>query len=209
MLTGIELLCHSSIRINKHLIMYVDPYKIENEAHDADIIFCTHTHTDHFSEEDILKVKKDNTILVATEDCIIKAIKLGFDESQIKIVEPNNSYEVLGINFETVPAYNLEKQYHLKENDWVGYILEINDIHYYITGDTDLTPEAKTVTCDVIFVPVGGRYTMNAKEAASLVNTIEPQIAIPTHYGDLVGTKDDAELFKKLVKENIEVKIYI
>ena len=113
-----------------------------------------------------------------------------------------------GIKFETVPAYNIEKQYHPIENGWVGYILEINDIHYYIAGDTDLTPDAKRVTCDVAFVPIGGRFTMNAKEAASLVNTIEPQIAIPIHYGDIVGTHEDAELFKKLVKEGIKVEMY-
>ena len=88
------------------------------------------------------------------------------------------------------------------------YILEINDVHYYISGDTDITPEAKAVNCDVAFVPIGGIYTMNAKEAASLINTIEPQIAIPTHYGEIIGSHDDAVLFKKLVKESIEVKIY-
>lgn len=209
MLSGIEVLCHSSIKISKNLNLYIDPYKIKEESHDADIIFCTHTHTDHFSEEDILKIKKDNTIFVGTEDCIIKVMKLGFSDENIRIVEPNQKYNVLGINFETVPAYNIEKKYHLKENNWVGYVLEINDIHYYVAGDTDLTPEVKTVTCDVAFVPVGGRYTMNAKEAASLVNTIEPQIAIPTHYGDIIGTRDDAELFKKLVKEDIEVVLYI
>lgn len=209
MLAGIEVLCHSSIKISKNLIIYIDPYKISDETHDADIIFCTHTHTDHFSEEDILKVKKENTVFVGTEDCILKTMKLGFEEDNIKVVEPNEKYSVLGINFETIPAYNLEKQYHPKENNWLGYVLEINDVHYYIAGDTDLTKEAKTVTCDVALVPVGGRYTMNAKEAASLINTIEPQTAIPTHYGDIVGTRDDAELFKKLVKEDIEVKLFM
>ena len=204
MLLGIDVLCHSSIRIDKKLIIYIDPYKIENEPHDADVIFCTHNHTDHFSEEDILKVKKDNTIFVGTEDLLINLMKIGFIEEFIKIVQPGKTYDVLGINFETVLAYNIDKQYHPKENNWVGYILEINDVHYYIAGDTDLTPETKQVTCDVAFVPVGGRYTMNAKEAASLINTIEPQIAIPIHYGDIIGTKEDAELFKKLVKEDIE-----
>lgn len=209
MLSGIEVLCHSSIKIKKNLTLYIDPYKIKDELHDADIIFFTHTHYDHFSEEDILKVKSDNTYLVGTEDCLVKAMKLGFEENRIIIVEPNQKYEILGINFETVPAYNVEKQYHPKENNWVGYILEINDIHYYIAGDTDITPEAKTVTCDVAFVPIGGIYTMNVKEAASLINTIEPQIAIPIHYGEIIGNKEDAELFRKLVKESIEVKLYI
>lgn len=208
MLTGIEVLCHSSIRINKHLIMYIDPFKINKDYKDADIIFCTHSHYDHFSEEDIEKVRKDNTYLVIPEDCLIKSLKMGFSEDRILIVEPRKKYELLGINFETVPAYNLEKQYHSRESNWVGYILEINDVHYYISGDTDITPEAKAVNCDVAFVPVGGIYTMNAKEAASLINTIEPQIAIPIHYGEIIGSADDAALFKKLVKESIEVKIY-
>lgn len=92
--------------------------------------------------------------------------------------------------------------------DGFGYIIEVNDIHYYISGDTDLTPESKSVSCDVAFVPIGGRFTMNAKEAASLINTIEPQIAIPTHYGDIIGGPEDAELFEKLVKEGIVVKRY-
>lgn len=209
MLTGIDILCHSSIKINKSHTIYIDPFKIENEIHDADIIFCTHSHYDHFSEEDILKIKKENTILVIPEDCLTKAYKLEFKEENIIVVEPNKKYSVLDINFETVIAYNLEKQYHSFDNNWVGYILEINDIHYYIAGDTDLTPESKTITCDVAFVPIGGVYTMNAKEAASLINTIEPQIAIPTHYACLVGTIDDANLFQKLVKESIEVKRYI
>ena len=208
MLSGIEVLRHSSIRIDKHLVMYFDPYKIEDEVHDADIIFCTHTHYDHFSEEDILKVMNERTIFVVPEDGYVNVMKLGFSEEKIRLVEPNNSYEILGIKFDTVPAYNIEKQYHPKENGWVGYILEIDGIHYYIAGDTDLTPEAKSVSCDVAFVPIGGRFTMNAKEAASLINTIEPQIAIPTHYGDIVGTHDDAELFKKLVKDTIDVKLY-
>ena len=208
MLSGIEVLCHSSIRIDKHLIMYIDPYKIEKENHDADLIFCTHTHYDHFSEEDILKIKNDRTIFVGTEDSYVNAMKLGFDGEKIKIVEPNCEYEILGIKIETVSAYNIEKQYHPKENGWVGYIVEIDDIRYYIAGDTDLTPDAKMVSCDVAFLPIGGRFTMNAKEAASLINTIEPQIAIPTHYGEIVGTHDDAELFKKLVKEGIEVNLY-
>ena len=208
MLTGIEVLCHSSIRINKNLKLYIDPYNIKEEYNDADIIFITHTHYDHFSEEDIAKVKKDNTYLVGPEDCLIKALTIGFNEDKIFRVEPGQKYELLGMNFETVAAYNMEKQYHSKESGWVGYILEINDIHYYIAGDTDITPEAKAVTCDVAFVPIGGIYTMNAKEAASLVNTIEPQIAIPIHYGEIIGSADDANLFKKLVKESIEVKLY-
>ena len=71
-------------------------------------------------------------------------------------------------------------------------------------GDTDLTPEAKSVNCDVAFIPIGGTYTMNAKEGAELANIIEPQIAIPIHYGEIVGSKEDAEVFQKALNEEIE-----
>ena len=209
MLSGIELLCHNSIRIAKDKIIYVDPYKIKEEYKDADIIFCTHSHYDHFSEEDINKVRKNETVLVITKDCFEKAKQLGFDTKNIITVEQNKKYEILGIEVETVPAYNLETEYHNQVDNWVGYVIEINDITYYIAGDTDLIPEIKSVNCDVAFLPVGGTYTMTAKVAANLANIIEPQIAIPTHYGTLVGTKEDAEKFKKELDENIECVILI
>lgn len=209
MLENVEVLCHSSIKIAKDKIIYIDPYKIKQELHDADIIFCTHSHYDHFSEEDILKIKNDTTKLVITEDCIIKSISIGFNRENIMIVEPNCKYNIDGMEFETVNAYNIDKSYHLKENLWVGYILNINNIKYYIAGDTDITEENKKVKCDIAFLPVGGIYTMNFKEAASLANTINPQIAVPTHYGELVGRKEDADTFKKLLKENIKCKKYV
>lgn len=209
MLENVEVLCHNSIKIYKNKIIYIDPYQIEYENPDADIIFCTHSHYDHFSEEDILKIKKENTKLVITEDCIMKAISIGFNRDDIIIVEPNSKYNVEGIQFETINAYNNEKQYHPKENGWVGYILNINDIKYYIAGDTDITEENKKIECDVAFLPIGGIYTMNFKEAASLANTINPKIVVPTHYGELVGRLEDAQKFRKLLKENIECEIYI
>ena len=107
-------------------------------------------------------------------------------------------------DFETVPAYNINKKFHPKENGWVGYILDINNIRYYIAGDTDITEENKKVKCDVAFVPVGGTFTMNHKEAANLINEIQPKIAVPTHYGSIVGTVQDATDFIKLLNSNIQ-----
>ncbi len=109
-----------------------------------------------------------------------------------------------GIEFTTVPAYNTNKQFHPKENEWVGYIIEIKGIKYYIAGDTDITEENKKVKCDVAFVPVGGTYTMNFKEAAYLINEIKPKIAVPIHYGGIVGTNQDATNFIKLLHPTTE-----
>ena len=204
MLNNIEVLYHSSIRINKEKTIYIDPFKIDRNYNDADIIFVTHDHYDHYSEEDIDKVINENTVIVIPEELLTKVLKKGINKNAIITVEPNKKYMVQGIKFETVPAYNTNKTFHPKENDWVGYVIEINGIKYYIAGDTDITEENKKVKCDVAFVPVGGTYTMDFKEAAQLVNEIQPKVAVPIHYGSVVGTKQDAEEFIKLLHTNIK-----
>ena len=204
MLKGIEINCHSSIKISKEKIIYVDPFKIKKDKNDADIVLVTHDHYDHFSPEDIEKIINNETIIVAP-----KTVKALSKMRNTVLVEPNNVYEVKGIKIETIPAYNVNKQFHQKDNQWVGYIIVIDKTRYYIAGDTDVTSENKQVNCDVAFIPVGGTYTMNYTEAAELVNTIKPKIVVPTHYGDIVGEKDDGEKFKMLLDEDIECEILI
>ena len=172
MLEGIEVLCHSSIRINKEKVIYIDPFRIDKNYNDADLIFITHDHYDHYSEEDIDKVKKQDTVIVAPEELLTKLLRKGFRQDNIITVEPYDVDMELGIKFEAIPAYNTNKQFHPKENGWVGYIIEIQGIKYYIAGDTDITEENRKVKCDVTFVPVGGTYTMDFKEAAMLINEI-------------------------------------
>lgn len=200
----IEINCHSSIKISKSKTIYIDPFKIEKEIHDADIIFITHDHYDHYSPEDVEKVVKEDTIIVAP-----KTVKALSKMKNVVLVEPNKKYEIEEIKVETIPAYNVNKQFHPKGNEWVGYIIEIDEERYYIAGDTDITPENKQVKCDVAFIPVGGRYTMNYEEAAELTNIIKPKIAIPTHYGSIVGEKEDGLKFKALLNSEIECKILI
>ena len=207
MLENIEVLCHSSIRFSKGKIIYFDPFKIEKSYNDADVIFITHDHYDHYSEEDIDKVIKEDTIIVAPEDLETKLLEKGFEKENIILVKPNESYTAKGIKFQTIPAYNTNKQFHPKENNWVGYILEIEGVNYYIAGDTDITEENKKVNCDVAFVPVGGTFTMDYKEAAELINEIKPKVAVPIHYGSIVGSKKDGAKFAKLVDSEIEVEI--
>lgn len=207
MLDNIEVLIHSSIKFSKDIIIYFDPYKINKDYHDADIIFITHSHYDHYSPLDIKKVIKDNTIIVCPEDVKEELLKL--DIKNIIEVVPNKDYEVLNIKFKTIPAYNVNKNFHPKENNWVGYLINYNNVKYYIAGDTDITEENKNIICDVAFVPIGGTFTMDYKEAASLINEIQPKIAVPTHYGLIVGNKDDGIKFSKLLNNSIECKIYI
>lgn len=201
---NIEINCHSSIKIIGDKIIYVDPFRIKENKNDADIIFITHDHYDHYSLKDIEKIKKQNTIIVMP-----KHIERKDDLKDAVIVMPNKKYEVDGINVETIPSYNINKPYHPKENNWVGYILNIEGKRIYIPGDTDITEENMKVQCDIIFVPIGGTYTMNYEEGAKLTNIIKPKIAIPVHYGEIVGKKEDAEEFKKLLEKDIECKILI
>ena len=185
---NIEINCHSSIKIIGDKIIYVDPFRIKENKNDADIIFITHDHYDHYSLEDIEKVKKQNTIIVMPEHLERKE-----DLKDAVIVMPNKKYQVEGINVETIPSYNINKPYHPKENNWVGYILNIEGKRIYIPGDTDITEENMKIQCDILFVPIGGTYTMNYEEGAKLTNIIKPKVAIPVHYGEIVGKKEEAE----------------
>ena len=204
MLENIEVLYHSSIRINKEKTIYIDPFKIDKNYNDADIVFITHDHYDHYSEEDIDKVINENTTIIIPEELLTNLLRKGINKNAIITVEPNEKYVVQGIKFETIPAYNTNKIFHPKENGWVGYIITLDDIRYYIAGDTDITEENRKVKCDVAFVPVGGTYTMDFKEAAQLINEIQPKIAVPIHYGSVVGTKQDATDFIKLLHPSIK-----
>ena len=204
MLENVEVLYHSSIKIKDNKIIYIDPFKIDKDYNDADIVFITHDHFDHYSEEDIDKVINENTTIIIPEELLTKILRKGINKNAVITVESNKEYMVQGIKFETIPAYNTNKTFHPKENDWVGYIITLDGIRYYIAGDTDITEENRKVKCHVAFVPVGGTYTMNYSEAAELVNIIKPKIAVPIHYGSIVGTKQDATNFIKLLHSSIK-----
>ena len=197
MLENIEVFKHSSIKFNKEKVIYFDPFKIDENYNDADIIMITHEHFDHYSEEDILKVKKEDTIIVVPESMKKNPLQLNFKPENIIGVGPNNSYSINGLKFETIPAYNTNKNFHPKSNNWVGYIIYLDGFKYYIAGDTDETEENRNLKVDVAFVPIGGTYTMNYKEAAKLVNEMKPKMVVPIHYGEIVGSKENAQNFKE------------
>ncbi len=204
MLDFITVNMHSSIRINEGKIIYIDPFKIMDEKNDADIILITHDHYDHLSPEDIQKVIKADTVIVCPNSTEIPA-ELGADVVKTGV---NEKLNIKGIDIETVPAYNINKKFHPKENGWLGYI--INSAEHgciYIAGDTDVTAENKQIKCDIALLPVGGTYTMDAMQAADLANTICPKYVIPVHYGSIVGTPMDGERFSSGVDKGINVVI--
>ncbi len=197
--------CQSSIKLTEEKIIYFDPLNVE-EIHDADYIFITHTHRDHFSKEDILKIKKETTKIIGPNDIEEESLNMGFLKQDIYLVEPYQELLMEGIKIKTVPAYNKEKQFHPKENSWVGYVIAINNTTYYIAGDTDALEENETIDCDVLCIPIGGTYTMDKKEAVEFTNKLHPKTVIPIHYGLVVGTKEDADWFKSNINKEIEVK---
>lgn len=210
MTNGIECLEHSTIKITKaSKIIYIDPYNLKEEAKDADIIFITHSHYDHYSPQDIRKIINEKTIIVITEDLYSEVQELGITKENIIAVKPNETYIISNINVSTVPAYNINKKFHPKDNKWVGYILTLDGVKYYIAGDTDINEDNRKVKCDVAFVPVGGTYTMTATEAAELINEIKPKIAVPIHYGSIVGTRQDAIDFQNRLDSDIQGEILI
>jgi L-ascorbate metabolism protein UlaG (beta-lactamase superfamily) len=190
-------------------MVYFDPFGIREKTHDADVILITHEHYDHFSPEDIAKIAKPDMLVAVPEGMKAKARKELPSDCRILTVKPGAKYEMGKLVFETVPAYNRLKPFHPKSSGWVGYLLKTGEETVYVAGDTDATVEAAQVRCDIALVPIGGTYTMNAKQAAELINTIQPAVAIPTHYGSIVGSRDDAEIFVKNVDPSITVEIKI
>ena len=212
LLENITVFCHSSIKFNRDKIIYCDPFEIEEEFHDADYIFITHSHYDHYNPEAISKVRKEETIFVAPKDVEEKLKNdLGVDASKIASVIPDQIYDVEGLRFSTVAAYNRSpfRPFHPKKNGWVGYIITIDSNKYFVAGDTDANEENLMVACDVAFIPVGGTYTMDAKEAAIYANVIKPKIAVPIHYGSVVGKKEDGQKFIDDLDKEIEGRLLI
>ena len=210
MIDNIEVFTQNSIRVKVGKeIAYIDPFQMKNEPKNADYIFITHDHFDHFSPDDIKKVSCEKTVLIVPHKMEKKAKEVEEFVKEIYTVKPGTYHEVGNMEFETVPSYNILKPFHLKGMDWVGYILHVDDKRIYIAGDTDETPEAKNVKCDIALVPIGGTYTMDAKKAADLINIIRPEYAIPVHYGTVVGSFSDAHIFSANVKDPVKVVVKI
>lgn len=195
MLEGFTWFRQSAIRYaGDGLTLYVDPWGTDPEEAPADLILITHAHDDHLQPDEIERLSSPDTKVVAPADV---AKELSGD---VTAVAPGESHEVAGVRFETVPAYNVAEErleMHPKANAWVGYVIELGGRRYYHAGDTDAVPELESLTADVAMVPIGGTYTMDVPEAAGLVKAMRPQLAVPMHYGFVVGSPADADRFEK------------
>ena len=193
LLNKITWLGHSSFKLTGEKIIYIDPFQIKEEEK-ADIILITHEHFDHYSPEDVEKIKKENTIIVTTP---VTAEKI---KGNVKTVIPGDELEISGIKIEAVPSYNTNKKFHPKNDKKVGFIITINGESLYHAGDTDLIPEMEHIKADIALLPVSGTYVMTSEEACEAAELIKPKYVIPMHYGSIVGSKDDALKLKQLYK---------
>ncbi len=196
----IEHLGHATFRITGNKTIYIDPFKLSASQPPADVVLITHNHFDHCSPTDLAIICTPGTVVFATKDCedTLRQIHTAIIH---KVVEPNKSYVYEDLKIRTIPAYNIDKKFHPKANNWVGYLLEIDGETIYHTGDSDLIPEMKGLEPDYACLPVSGVYVMNPNEAAEAYRLIRPKKGVfPMHFGVVAGTKEDAEKFLKLIK---------
>ena len=178
---------------NGDQVVYVDPWRIDDRV-PADLVFVTHAHFDHFRPDDIAAVRGPDTLVVAPRDVAAEL------PGPVRAVTPGDAFEVDGVSVEVVPAYNVHPDrldHHPRSRGWVGYVLSAGGVSWYHAGDTDHVPELDGVRADAAFVPIGGTYTMDAREAGGLVRAIAPEIAVPMHFGFVVGSPDDAAVFRR------------
>lgn len=198
MVVRIIWLGHASFKIEGKYRVYIDPWKIEGKD-EADLILVTHSHYDHLSPDDVKKLQGKKTLILAPPDAAKKL------KGNVREVKPGQSLSIKEMNLQIIPAYNKDKPYHPRQNNWVGYVLEIEGISIYHSGDTDFIPEMEKLNPYLALLPIGGTYTMGVEDALRAVQSLNPQIAIPMHYGEIVGTLDDAQRFAQ--KCSCQVKV--
>jgi len=203
-------LVHAAFKIKSNKVIYIDPFNLPGDQEKGDLVFITHEHFDHFSIEDLKKICDEKTIIVASALCKDGLKDLIYKE--VKFVQPNQEFDIEGIKVETIPAYNINKfrepgkVFHPKGEPRVGYVLEIDGVRIYHAGDTDNIEEMKDLkNIDIALLPVSGTYVMTAEEAADAAQVINPKIAVPMHYGAIVGSIEDAKRFKELLKVQVEI----
>ncbi len=212
---------HSGFKMKfNNKIFYVDPFKIgelkSSFLEKADFVFITHSHFDHCDLESLSFIVDSNTVVFSSFDCNSKISKL--NPKSIVLVKPNmffdkdffkKNFGLESFSLKTVFAFNINKEFHPKENEWGGFIFNFDGFKVYHVGDSDDIRENYGLNVNVVLVPVSGVYVMDFKEAYNFVSNLFFNVAIPIHFGSIVGSLDDALNFKKLFEENSSKKVLI
>jgi len=195
---------HSTFVIEGEKVIYTDPYVMPSNPKKADLILITHDHYDHCDVGKVRQIQKADTVIVTTPDCASKL------SGNIKIIKPGQNLTVDSVRIRAIPAYNINKSFHPKSNNWVGFVFTVSGTTFYIAGDTDFIPEMKGLKPDVAMLPIGGTYTMNIDEAVKATLAIEPKTVIPMHYNTFNGIEADPQEFKEKVNDkNPSIKVEI
>lgn len=196
----IHWLGHDAFRIDGPKVIYFDPFQIKGGP-EADLVLISHDHFDHCSPEDVAKIRKQDTVIVTEKD---SAKKLTGD---IRVLKPGETTEVEGVKIEAVPAYNTDKDFHPRKKEWLGFLVEVDGVRVYHAGDTDFIPEMEGMKVDIALLPVSGTYVMTADQAVKAAKAIQPKVAIPMHYGAIVGDEKDASAFQTALAGTIDVTL--
>jgi L-ascorbate metabolism protein UlaG (beta-lactamase superfamily) len=205
----VHWLGHDSFVLQGSRTVIIDPYKAKGD-YKADLLLISHEHSDHLSAEDITRFTDASTTVLAPSICEEPLRKFKLEK---KFLKPGSKLEVKGVTVETVPAYNLNKfrepgkVFHPKPDGRVGYVVTLDGVRFYHSGDSDATPEMKSLDVDVAFLPVSGTYVMTAPEAAEAAKAMKAKVVVPMHWGAIVGSKADAETFRKLLGSDRAVEI--
>lgn len=196
----IHWLGHDAFRIDGEKIIYFDPYQIE-AGPQADLVLISHDHFDHCSPEDVAKIQGPETIIVTEKDSKEKLT------GDVRVLKPGETLNLDGVKILGVPSYNTDKDFHPRKNGWLGFLVEVSGVRIYHAGDTDYIPEMKDLKVDIALLPVSGTYVMTAEQAAKAALAIGPELAIPMHYGAIVGSSQDARDFKNALDGKVDVLI--
>lgn len=207
---GLEIswLGHDSFKLKKVITLIIDPYKIRSKE-EADIVLITHEHFDHLSREDLKKVVGPQTIAISMQKCLQELSILGL--ADVKIVKAGDILEVKGVTIEAVESYNINKfkepglVFHPREDGNLGFVIDFGGVSVYHSGDTDDIPAMANIKADIALLPVSGTYVMTPDEATKAVMKLEPKLAIPMHYGTIVGSEMDAQRFKDLAPCDVQI----
>ncbi len=207
MIERLHWLGHSSFRWQGSKTVYFDPWKLSKNADKSDIICVSHEHYDHLSKPDIAAVSTPDTAIFTSEEGRKQLISSKIGCKEVRAMVPGDSIDLPGVKIEAVASYNMNKGFHPKHAKNLGFIVTMDGLSVYHAGDTDLISEMDELKCDVALLPVCGTYVMTADEAAEAALRIKPKVAVPMHYGDIVGKVSDAGRFESDLKGKIEVKI--
>jgi len=206
LLKGVEWLGHASFRIRTRAgVVYIDPYRVE-EAAAADLILITHDHFDHFSREDIVRLAGRGTTAIGPAT-VTEQLK-----GRTVSIRPGDTIEVDELEVHALPAYNTNKldssgkPFHGREAGWLGFVLRDGARRIYHSGDTDVIPEMdEAAGVDVALLPVSGTYVMSPLEAAEAARRIDPAVAVPMHWGTVIGSEADAKAFADAAPVAVEI----